>query len=299
LEKLVSIVIPVFNRVDLVSTAIECAINQTYKNIEIIIGDNCSTDGTWLLLQKYAKKDTRIHIFRNEENIGPVRNWKECINRANGKYVKILFSDDWMDNNWIEMCVHFFKNNMAFIYTPAQVEETTTKQIHYNKSKEFLTILSHNYVKHNIINSSDYPNSPGCALFRKKDLIDSIFLEIPNKCDLRHSINGAGIDKLIFLNIAIKYQYIGFVPYCKVYFLSHANSITVAYDLRAYYGTAIQYFLKKYDKSLWRKHNANLILQIPINYHLHIWDIDYIMLFRSIAKKLLRKIYQRRIIAII
>ena len=54
---LVSILIPVYNREKYIGEAIESAINQTYKNIEVIIVDNCSTDNTWKILQDYQCKD--------------------------------------------------------------------------------------------------------------------------------------------------------------------------------------------------------------------------------------------------
>lgn len=91
MNSLVSILIPVYNRENLVGETIESAINQTYKNIEIIIVDNCSTDNTWQVLQDYAQKDNRIRIFQNPENIGLVRNWERCIDVANNRYYKNEF----------------------------------------------------------------------------------------------------------------------------------------------------------------------------------------------------------------
>ena len=120
-QELVSILIPVYNRVDLVSKTIDSAINQTYKNTEIIIVDNCSTDGTWKLLLQYALKDNRIHIFRNHENIGPVRNWKRCLDEAKGTFSKILFSDDLMSENFIEETLKQFDENTAFVISTVKI----------------------------------------------------------------------------------------------------------------------------------------------------------------------------------
>ena len=73
---LVSILIPVYNRERIVVRALESAINQTYKHIEIICVDNCSTDNTYSVLLEYANRDHRIKVYRQSENLGPVRNWK-------------------------------------------------------------------------------------------------------------------------------------------------------------------------------------------------------------------------------
>ena len=88
---LVSILIPVYNRETLIEDTVQSALNQTYPNIEIIVVDNKSTDRTWDILEKLANRDSRIKIFQNKTNIGPVRNWKRCIDNASGKYGKILW----------------------------------------------------------------------------------------------------------------------------------------------------------------------------------------------------------------
>ena len=66
---IVSILIPVYNREDYIGACIESAIKQTVTNIEIIIIDNASTDGTWVICQKYSERDSRIRIIRNEVNL--------------------------------------------------------------------------------------------------------------------------------------------------------------------------------------------------------------------------------------
>ncbi len=71
---LVSICIPVYNRVSLIEETINSALNQTYANIEIIINDNQSTDGTWTLINTIAEKHkTKIKVFQNEQNLCEVK----------------------------------------------------------------------------------------------------------------------------------------------------------------------------------------------------------------------------------
>jgi len=57
MNKLISILIPVYNRENLIEETVQSALNQTYKNLEVIIVDNKSTDSTWEVLQKLASKD--------------------------------------------------------------------------------------------------------------------------------------------------------------------------------------------------------------------------------------------------
>ena len=65
---LVSIGMPVYNGEEYISQAIDSLLAQTHTNFELIISDNASTDGTWEHCQQYAAKDTRIQLYRNEEN---------------------------------------------------------------------------------------------------------------------------------------------------------------------------------------------------------------------------------------
>ena len=74
-NNLISIGIPTFNRSKLLITAISSALNQSYKNIEIIISNNCSTDNTAEILKSYEKLKN-IKVFNQIKNIGVVNNWK-------------------------------------------------------------------------------------------------------------------------------------------------------------------------------------------------------------------------------
>jgi glycosyltransferase involved in cell wall biosynthesis len=109
---LVSIVIPTYNRERSVQRAIASAQAQTYPNIEIIVTDNASRDRTIKVVELMAKADPRIRYYRYEHNIGPVGNWWRGVNLARGEYIKILFSDDWLENHCIKKMISpFLVNN--------------------------------------------------------------------------------------------------------------------------------------------------------------------------------------------
>lgn len=227
-EKLVSILIPVYNRVNLVSKAIESSINQTYPYIEIIIGDNYSTDGTWQILQKYEKHDSRIHIFRNEENLGPVRNWIECAKRAKGEYVKILFSDDWMDLDWIEKAVKILIDyaNTGFVYSTVNLVSRHENQLYvlFRTFKNNKIFNTHHFLR---LSTNDFllPVSPGCFLFRKKDVLVNLRSSLPGT-SYDFNVNGAGSDLLLILLTAKNYKKIAFLKESVCYFLDHKDSFS-------------------------------------------------------------------------
>jgi glycosyltransferase involved in cell wall biosynthesis len=93
---LISILIPNYNYVRYVATAVDSAIAQTYPNLEIIVSDNCSTDGAWELLNERYGGNPRVRLYQNERNIGMARNFDRLLELARGEYVLCLSSDDWL-----------------------------------------------------------------------------------------------------------------------------------------------------------------------------------------------------------
>jgi glycosyltransferase involved in cell wall biosynthesis len=102
---LVSICIPTYNGQEYLSQCIESAIIQSYKNIEILIVDDNSSDNTHQIVETYRSKDNRIRFVQNEKNLGLVGNWNKCIDEAKGEWIKFLFQDDYMDTNCIQVMV--------------------------------------------------------------------------------------------------------------------------------------------------------------------------------------------------
>jgi glycosyltransferase involved in cell wall biosynthesis len=101
---LVTIAIPTYNRVDsYLPQALKSALNQTYPNLQIIVSDNCSTDGTQAFVSGIA--DPRLRYFRHPSNIGSAANFNFCVGQAKGKYLLMLHDDDLIDNDFVESCI--------------------------------------------------------------------------------------------------------------------------------------------------------------------------------------------------
>ncbi|MFL7011093.1 glycosyltransferase family 2 protein [Enterovibrio norvegicus] len=88
----ISIAVPTYNRLELLKETLESVLCQTYRNIEIIISDNASTDGTKEYLE--SLDDQRIVINYNQDNLGMVGNWDKCLELATGEYFLLLSDDD-------------------------------------------------------------------------------------------------------------------------------------------------------------------------------------------------------------
>lgn len=104
-KPLVTVGIPVYNDEKYVAAAIEDILMQTYKNLEILIADNSSTDNSGHICQSYLNKDVRVRYVRHERNIGPHANFKYLLDHAQGRYFMWAASDDRWDSEFIERLV--------------------------------------------------------------------------------------------------------------------------------------------------------------------------------------------------
>jgi glycosyltransferase involved in cell wall biosynthesis len=186
-NELISICMPVYNAGIYFEAAINSALQQTYTNIEIVIVDDQSTDNTLEQAKHFAEKDNRIHVYKNEQNLGLVRNWEATINLAKGAWIKFLFQDDILDSTCVETLYSLCKKNNTefglcardFIFDD-------------NADKKFIAYFKNDIIKsENIFKTKDlftpsetieiikhYPvtnvlGEPICTLFTKK-----IFLEV-------------------------------------------------------------------------------------------------------------------------
>lgn len=98
----VSIIIPNFNNEKYIEEAIKSVQNQSLKDIEIIIIDDCSTDDSLNIIQNIAKSDSRIKIIQNQKNLGAGPSRNAGLNIATGEFIKFLDSDDTMDLDVLE-----------------------------------------------------------------------------------------------------------------------------------------------------------------------------------------------------
>ena len=100
---MISVIIPAYNVQDYIAECLDSILNQTYKDLEIIVVDDGSTDNTPQILEEYAKKYPQIRIL-TQQNSGQsvARNWG--LRESSGDYIVFVDSDDWLaTNNSIEM----------------------------------------------------------------------------------------------------------------------------------------------------------------------------------------------------
>lgn len=93
-EPLVSILVPTYNGERFLKPALRSALAQSYRNIEVVVTDDASTDRTPEILAAIAAEDDRVRVLRNPHNVGAVMNWTVALHEARGEYVKYLLHDD-------------------------------------------------------------------------------------------------------------------------------------------------------------------------------------------------------------
>jgi glycosyltransferase involved in cell wall biosynthesis len=108
--KEISIVLPTFNRLERLKKCLPTFLSTSTQSAEFIIVDNFSNDGTWEYLKNIAKKDDRIRIVRNPQNIGAQKSQLRGYCEVSTPYVIFLADDDMMVGDYISSCLYIFKN---------------------------------------------------------------------------------------------------------------------------------------------------------------------------------------------
>ncbi|MDE1294017.1 glycosyltransferase family 2 protein [Vibrio aestuarianus] len=94
MKPLVTIIIPTYNAANFIRESLLSIVNQTWENIEIIIGDNASTDDTESRIEDIIKEHKHIVYIKNKENVGYSKNCNDLMKMSKGKYISIFHSDD-------------------------------------------------------------------------------------------------------------------------------------------------------------------------------------------------------------
>lgn len=147
MNEIISIIVPIYNVEPYLNRCIHSLINQTYKNLEIILINDGSTDQSGDICNKAAQKDSRIKVIHGENNgVSSARNIGLEI--ATGKYIGFVDSDDWIELNMYELLYkNIIRNNSDMVICDAFIESKATK-VHsvmkddciFNKNEMFKTI---------------------------------------------------------------------------------------------------------------------------------------------------------------
>ena len=215
-----SIVIPTFNRSEFLSKAIDSALEQSAQ-CEVVVSDHGSTDTTPELCASYGNA---IKYVRRDQDDGPIIAWLDGAIRSSGEFVHFTYDDDWIEPDFVARCLEHFNSNVGLVFSNARVcSEKGADSFMYPAGQQvFESNKSSELIRH--LFRRGLTISPGCALFRRKDVIAAL---MSNPVDLHASYHGAGPDLMLFLFCAYHYPCFAYEAEPLAVFRAHDDSITV------------------------------------------------------------------------
>ncbi|GGA98278.1 glycosyltransferase family 2 protein [Macrococcus hajekii] len=160
----VSVIIPTYNVEKDIKKCVDSILEQTYKDLEIIIVDDVSTDNTYGVLLKHYGQHEKIKIFRNETNSKAAFTRNVAIKHSTGELIAIQDADDYSDNTRIEKQVQFLDKNDEFAFVGSNAYSYDDKGIWKKTQLNATPLLSHFY-------KGRFPFVHGSMMFRKSAML--------------------------------------------------------------------------------------------------------------------------------
>lgn len=182
----VEILLATYNGEKYLKCQLDSILNQTYKNIKILINDDASTDGTVNILKEYEAKDNRIQVQYNEKNLGYIKNFEKLLARVQTKYFMLSDQDDYWMPDKVE------KSLNRIVEQDADLVFTDLEAVDENLSTITPSVINFRGFKKNIEKHDDYKlvflhncAVTGCTIITKKELIHK-YVPIPEKEPMVH-----------------------------------------------------------------------------------------------------------------
>lgn len=173
-EPLVSVIVPNYGHAPYLPERIECILNQTFQNFELIILDDCSPDNSREVINRYKDHPRVAHIVFNEQNTGNTfLQWEKGVALARGRYIWIAESDDYADETFLDSCMAMFcmHEDCVMVRTGSyQVNERDRVLVRdWDRWREDETVhyyAGHDYICHNMLHFN-YVYNASMVVFRK------------------------------------------------------------------------------------------------------------------------------------
>lgn len=206
----VSIIITSYNRANFISKAIESVLSQNYKNIELIIIDNNSTDNSEFIINSYLKNNSNIIYIKNEINIGPVPSLIKAISSAKGEYFSHVSSDDFLCNdNFISKAIYEIINNPNAVIIKAKVSYLLFSSNELSSDSSF-NVYKDIFYNKSFVNGREvfleyqngYPITMGACIFKRTAFLKLTYGNFaPHAFDLQVILQLLLIGDVIFFDM--------------------------------------------------------------------------------------------------
>ena len=283
LKPKISIIIPVYNVEKYISQCLDSAINQSLKDIEIIIVDDCGSDKSMDIAKEYAKNDNRIKIIKNSQNMGLFLTRCEGIKSATGEYILNLDSDDFLDLRACEIASNATKDGYYDVvkfsaYNYENGNATIFDKILENDSFESLEEYA-NYM----YRQKGYPRWNLAFILIKRD----IYLRAFEILDLKYRITMAedALMNFVLWNLSNKFCHISDILY---YYRNNPDSSTKTKNKEIIArNSKDRIFVINKIKELSKKHKFDMRITKVFIRHLWLCEIYDRMLHNKIGKIIL------------
>lgn len=196
-EPLVSVGIPTYNQPEGLRRTLECILGQTYKNLEITISDNCSSNlEVERVGREYANKDLRVKYVRQEKNIGMLNNLEYVLKAAYGEYFMWAADDDFWDPRFISSLVTILQNNIDGNVAMCAIKRITEDGKPYDilRFPYLLDLKNYNFLKvGKKIIAGEKLNIFICGIFRRPFL----------KSILKNTLHVNAADRILILQLSL------------------------------------------------------------------------------------------------
>lgn len=202
----VSICIPVYNREAQLERALRSACEQTFRDLEIIVVDNASTDGSADVALRRAASDDRVRVVRNETTLDKTDNWWKALTLARGTYVKLLFSDDWIAPEAVGRSVDVLDGSpdVGFVYS-AMTWHTGDRANTCYAAPTDADEPAEDFLYRSASIADLVPVTTSCVLMRRTDALEAFEQRIPARlADDTHRL-GLGYSGTLLWRIARRY----------------------------------------------------------------------------------------------
>ena len=219
-KPLVSIALCTYNGERFLRKQLDSLLLQDYENIEIIAVDDCSTDRTWNILGYYARRDRRLHIHQNEENLGYARNFEKAIKLCSADFIALADQDDIWIKSKIKALVRAIKENVMVYHDSDFIDEHSKRIGRLKMSSKFRMYQGESSLPFVLANCIS-----GHAIMFRRELVKYIFPFEPGYYhDWWISYVAFNVGRVKYINKVL------------VHYRQHDNSITDLLDLRKRFG---------------------------------------------------------------
>lgn len=211
MEEQIDVLLATYNGEKYVEQQIESILNQTYKNIRLLISDDCSNDNTVNILKEYEKKDSRIKLYIQSQNLGVVKNIEFLLKNVENELYMLSDQDDvWLPEK-IEMSIKTLReSNADLVFGDLEVVDENLKTI-YPSFGDFMLLNRKisKYIGSYKVNYL-YNCVTGCTILSKKEFIEKI-LPLPKKS--KYLLHDHWIGLIVAINGKLVYMPEKYIKY--------------------------------------------------------------------------------------